>query len=77
MVQCKAKSKRSGVQCKNNAVKKKTVCRMHGACAGPKTVEGINSIKKSNTKHGMYTKELIEERKKYRQLYKDFYAILK
>lgn len=28
--QCKAKSKRSGVRCLNNAVKGASICRMHG-----------------------------------------------
>ena len=31
MQRCKAKSKRSGEQCKNYAIKDYGVCRMHGA----------------------------------------------
>ena len=57
MVQCKARSKRSGVQCRNHAVSGKRVCRIHGAFAGPKTPEGISRIKQANTTHGKYTKE--------------------
>lgn len=62
MSRCRAKSKRSGVQCKNYSVDGKTVCRMHGAFAGPKTLDGIARIKCANTKHGLFTKEAFEER---------------
>ena len=71
MVQCKAKSKRSGVQCRNNAVRGKAVCRLHGAFAGPKTAQGIARIKEANTKHGNYTKEAFQKRKAFRQLIKE------
>lgn len=72
MVQCKAKSKRSGVQCQRHAAKGKAVCRMHGALAGPKTKEGINRIKQANTKHGNYTKEAFTERRAFRNLLKEY-----
>jgi len=39
MAQCKAKSKRSGVRCKNNAVTGMQVCRMHGG----KSLAGADS----------------------------------
>ncbi len=71
MVQCKAKSKRSQTQCRNNAVKGKVVCRLHGAFAGPKTAEGIARIKKANTTHGNYTKEAFEERRVFRKVLKE------
>ncbi|MFW9878319.1 MAG: HGGxSTG domain-containing protein [Candidatus Thorarchaeota archaeon] len=71
-VQCKAKSKRSGVRCKNNAVRGKVVCRMHGAFAGPKTAKGIARIKKANTRHGKYTKEAFADRRAFRKMVKEY-----
>lgn len=68
MVQCRAKSKRSGVQCRKYAVKGKAVCRIHGAYAGPKTPEGKARIKEANTKHGNFTKEAFQERRSFREL---------
>lgn len=41
-MQCTAKSKRSGVQCKNDAMRGKDKCRMHGG--------------KTPIKHGIYSK---------------------
>ena len=68
MPQCKAKSKRSQMQCRNNSVKGKAVCRIHGALSGPKTAEGIARIKKANTTHGKYTQEAFEERRMFRKI---------
>jgi hypothetical protein len=77
MVQCKAKSKRSGVQCRNKAVQGKVVCRMHGAFAGPKTAKGIARIKEANTKHGKYTKEAFLEKKRFRRMINEHKGFLK
>lgn len=77
MVQCKAKSKRSGIQCRNQAVNGKSVCRMHGAFSGPKTAEGIARIKQANTTHGNYTKEVFEEKRAFRKLFKRYKENLK
>ena len=44
--QCKAKSKRSGVRCLNNAVKGASICRMHGYVPKDKI--------RSGDAHGMY-----------------------
>jgi hypothetical protein len=76
MAQCIAKSKRSGVQCQNHAVRGKAVCRFHGAFAGPKTEEGIARIKQANTTHGRYAKEALEERKAFRRILKEYKANL-
>ena len=70
MVQCKAKSKISGVQCRKHAVKGKAVCRIHGAYAGIKTTEGIARMKASKIKHGNFTKEAIQARRAFRELMK-------
>ncbi len=67
-MQCQAKSKRSGVQCKSWAIRGKQVCRMHGARGGIKTPEGRQQQIASVTKHGFYSKEAIESRRKTRQL---------
>jgi hypothetical protein len=61
MQRCKAKSKRSGEQCKNYAIKGYGVCRMHGARGGPKTIEGLVTCKKANLKHGFYSQESRKE----------------
>lgn len=62
-MRCHAKSKRSGGQCKSWAVKGKKVCRMHGARAGIKTVEGRKKQVEAVTKHGFYAKAAIEGRR--------------
>ncbi len=76
MGQCTAKSKRSRQRCQNQAVIGKVVCRMHGAFAGPKTTEGRLRIKRANTTHGRYTKEVLEEARAFRELFKEFRANL-
>lgn len=55
MQRCKAKSKRSGAQCKNFAIKSWSVCRMHGARGGPKTKQGLFACKKGPYRHGLYS----------------------
>lgn len=70
MQRCKAKSKRSGQQCKNYAIKNFDVCRMHGARGGPKTKKGLVICKKAPFKHGYYTKEFKGEMQLIRQLTK-------
>jgi hypothetical protein len=40
-------------------------CKWHaGASTGPRTEEGIEAIRKANTKTGSFTKEAIAERKR-------------
>jgi hypothetical protein len=66
---CVAKSKQSGSRCKNYAVKNKTVCWIHGGKSkGPSTAKGREKIRKSKTKHGMYSQMAIDERKLFRDL---------
>jgi len=46
-------------------------CRLHGGkCTGAKTKTGIIQIKKANTKHGLYSKEWIAEKRNTRELLK-------
>jgi len=61
MQRCRARSKRSGEQCKNYAIKGYGVCRMHGAYGGPKTHKGIFACKRASFKHGYYSSETLQE----------------
>ncbi|RWP23960.1 MAG: hypothetical protein E5X67_35885 [Mesorhizobium sp.] len=54
---CRAKSKRSGVQCRAPAVRGKQVCRMHGARSGAPTGASHGSYR-----HGLYTCEAVISR---------------
>ena len=71
MQRCRAKSKRSGEQCKNFAIKAFGVCRMHGAHGGPKTKEGYVACKKAPHQHGFYSLEAKEEMRFMRELDKN------
>lgn len=68
MQRCKAKSKRSGEQCKNYVIKGCSVCRMHGARGGPKTRQGHFACKKAPFKHGLYSHEALQDLKECREL---------
>lgn len=69
MSQCKAKSKRSQVQCLKWAVRGKETCRMHGAKSkGPKTRKGRELSKLAALKHGRYTKKSLQENREIREL---------
>ena len=68
MQRCKARSKRSGEQCKNYAIKGYEVCRMHGAHGGPKTRLGLLACKKAPYKHGLYSYEALQELRECRRL---------
>ena len=62
MTRCTAKSKRSGEQCKNWAMRNKTTCRFHGGrSTGPKTDLGREKIKNAHFKHGLRSKEARQE----------------
>jgi hypothetical protein len=50
---CRAKSKRSGDQCRKPAMRGKAVCRTHGgASTGPKTPQGRKLCAEARTIHG-------------------------
>lgn len=61
--QCTACSKRTGLPCKNAAVRGWKVCRMHGARGGSKAGAGANAWK-----HGMRSASVQEERREIREL---------
>ena len=62
-LQCNAKSKRTGIQCRAPASKGKTKCRFHGgASTGPKTPEGRLRCAEAKTIHGYETRKARSER---------------
>ena len=61
-VQCNAKSKRTGIQCRVPAAKGKTKCRFHGgASTGPKTQQGRQRCAEAKTIHGNETRKARSE----------------
>ena len=65
---CKAKSKRTGQQCKQSAMPGYEVCYYHGAGAGPPK-GNMNALK-----HGAYVNRLLDEEEK--ALFLEFYQLL-
>ena len=62
-LQCNAKSKRTGIQCRAPAAKGKTKCRFHGgASTGPKTENGRQRCSEAKTVHGFETRKVRTER---------------
>jgi hypothetical protein len=63
--QCKARSKRTGFQCKAPAIKGKPVCKAHGGLStGPKTAQGRERCAEARTIHGKDTRAKRTERSK-------------
>jgi hypothetical protein len=62
-LRCKAKT-RSGKPCQSPAVNGKKRCRMHGGAPGSGAPRG----NKNALKHGMYTREAIEQRRQLQDL---------
>lgn len=57
-VQCNAKSKRTGIQCRAPAAKGKTKCRFHGgASTGPRSTQGRQRCAEAKTIHGNETRK--------------------
>ncbi len=67
---CKARSKRSGEQCRKAAMRGKAVCLAHGgASTGPRTAAGRARCAEARTLHGWETRALREVRaEKLREL---------
>jgi hypothetical protein len=62
-LQCNAKSKRTGNQCRAPAAKGKNKCRFHGgASTGPKTDQGRKRCAQARTIHGRETRKARIER---------------
>jgi uncharacterized protein YjcR len=68
---CGAKT-RSGKPCRSPAVAGKKRCRMHGGAPGSGAPKG----NKNALRHGMYTREAIEERRALRQLMRESKKLL-
>lgn len=73
---CQAKSKQSGKQCGNFAVRDRRVCHIHGGKTpkhnqGAKSEEGKLRQKMASWKHGIRSKEAIEENRLVRAMIKD------
>jgi hypothetical protein len=68
--QCRARSKRSGEQCRKAAMRGKTVCRSHGgASTEPRTAAGRAMCAQAKTVHGWETRAQREARaEKLREL---------
>ena len=60
---CGAKTRNSGA-CRSPAVHGKTRCRMHGGAPG----SGAPKANRNARKHGLFTRDAIEERKEIRVL---------
>jgi hypothetical protein len=60
---CSATSKRTRERCKAPAVRGWTVCRFHGARGG-----GPRGKHNGMFKHGLYTKEAVQERRLLREI---------
>ena len=68
---CGAKT-RQGKHCMAPAMKNGR-CRMHGGkSTGPKTMEGVERIRQSRLKHGLYSQRTKSERKMLRVLLKKY-----
>ena len=69
--QCKAKSKRTGQQCRSPAMRDKEVCRIHGGLStGPKTKVGRARCAEVRTTHGRETRQKRrEDSRQGRELY--------
>jgi hypothetical protein len=67
---CGAKTRR-GTLCKAPAMTNGR-CRLHGGkSTGPRTLEGLERSRKANYKHGLYSAEIIAERRFIRRLLRD------
>ena len=68
---CGAKTRKGG-SCKAPTVNGKKRCRMHGGAPG----SGAPKENKNALKHGLFTKEAIEERKRLRALLRESRKLL-
>lgn len=64
---CGAKSRRTGLPCREPAIRGKRCCRLHGGLStGPRTPEGLARSRRANWKHGAYSREAREARRELR-----------
>ncbi|HQO64695.1 MAG TPA: HGGxSTG domain-containing protein [Syntrophorhabdus sp.] len=76
MPKCQAMAKSTGEQCRNIAVKGKRVCYLHGGkSTGPKTDQGKLRSKYARLRHGDYSAQVKENRRKLKALDRYFKEI--
>lgn len=74
---CEARSKQSGLRCKNFVTKGKRVCRIHGArSCGARTEAGKLRQKMASWKHGLRSKEARKENRLIREMIKNSKQLL-
>ena len=62
---------RSGVKCKAPAMSNGR-CRMHGGkSTGPRTTEGLERMRRANTRHGIYSEESRRQMRAVRKLVRE------
>lgn len=72
---CGAKNRR-GTSCRCPAMANGR-CRLHGGLStGPKTVEGLERIRRAVTKHGRYSQAAKDDRRRFKRLLADCCATL-
>jgi ribosomal protein L32 len=68
--QCGART-RSGASCKSPAMQNDR-CRMHGGTStGPRTSEGLERMRRANTRHGIYSQESRRQMRAIRKLVRE------
>ena len=77
MIECGAKARTSQNKVCRQPAMANGRCRLHeGKSTGPRTEEGRRRMKEANTKHGFYSAEAVEERRKLRAFIRSTRAIL-
>jgi hypothetical protein len=72
---CGARNRR-GTACGSPAMRNGR-CRLHGGLStGPKTAQGIQRIRRANTKHDFFSAAAIAERKLFRDMFKDYREVV-
>ena len=78
MIECGAKARTSRNKVCRQPAMANGRCRLHGGkSTGPRTEEGRRRMKAANTKHGFYSVEAEEERRRLRVFIRSNRAILK
>ena len=73
---CGARTRSSGKPCQRYPCKNGK-CHLHGGkSTGPRTTKGKEVVSKNAVKHGMYSKEAIEERREMRDFLKECREVL-
>ena len=68
---------RRGTPCQCPGMKTNSRCRVHGGLStGPKTPEGIERIRQSRTKHGMYSQRFKAQRAQGRETMRRLKALV-